>query len=165
MSDTLRVLRPSRKAIRPGDVFAMGLPDGAYLFGRVVSTSARWTLAADSGVANLVYVFDHRSTEKRVPDRTYLRTDRLLVPPQLINRLGWSRGYFETLANLDFEDGEVLPVHCFQSNASSRGPRWFDEYANELPGPVPPVGGWGSGNWRTVEDDVFAALGIPLPQD
>jgi hypothetical protein len=36
----LRVLRPSRKKVRAGDVFAMQMPDDLYLFGRVISTDA-----------------------------------------------------------------------------------------------------------------------------
>lgn len=33
-----------------------------------------------------------------------------LIPPQLINRLGWSRGDFETVGTLGFEEGELLEV-------------------------------------------------------
>jgi hypothetical protein len=36
----LRVLRPSRKKVRAGDVFAMQMPDDLYLFGRLISTDA-----------------------------------------------------------------------------------------------------------------------------
>ena len=142
----------------------MGLPDDTYLFGRVISTSARWTAAEGGGTANLVYVFKQQSAAKAMPDHTHLRSENLLVPPQLVNRLGWSRGYFETLGTLPFEPGEVLPVHCFQSNAHA-APRWFDDEANELAMPVPPVGVWGSGNFRTLEDEVCSALGIPLAAD
>ncbi len=143
----------------------MVLPDDSFLFGRVVSTAARWALAEDSGTVNLVYVYDYRSSDKKVPDRQHLGADRLLVPPQLINRLGWSRGYFETLANLPLEEGEVLREHCFQTNVYAAGPRWFDERANALPEPVPPVGAWGAGNWLTLEAEVFRALGLLLDED
>lgn len=165
MAQNFRELRRSRKALAPGDVFVMGLPGGMYLFGRVISTSARWTLAQGGGTTNLVYVFAHQSRTKEIPARTHLRADQLLIPPQLINRLGWSRGFFETLGNLPFEDGEVLDVHCFQTNIYATGPRWFDDAANQLPEPVPPVGEWGVGNYRTVEDKVCSALGIPLAAD
>lgn len=156
-----RVLRPSRRSLNPGDVFVMGLPTGRYLFGRVISTSARWSRAEGSGTTNLVYVFEHQSADKKPPGRVHLHVNRLLIPPQLINRLGWSQGYFETLETLPFEDGEVLAVHCFESNARAAGPRWFDDQANELPEPVPPVGVWGGGNHRTLEDAVCKALGLP----
>lgn len=164
MPQNFRVLQPSRKRLVPGDVFTMGLPDDTYLFGRVISTAARWTLAEGSGPTNLVYVFSNRSESKAMPDRTYLRTDHLLIPPQLINRLGWTRGYFETVGHLALADGEVLPVHCFE-RASGRSPRWFDEHGNELGEPVPPVGAWGGSNYRTLEDEVCRVLGIPLAPD
>ncbi len=70
-----QVLRPIRKKLRPGDVFAMRLPDGWYLFGRVIPTEARWTHAPaeESGTVNLVYVFRHLSSEKVVAERRELR--------------------------------------------------------------------------------------------
>lgn len=165
MAQNFRTLRASRKPLKPGDVFVMGLPDAMHLFGRVISTSARWTVAQDSGTTNLVYVFDHRSPDRAIPAREHLRADRLLVPPQLVNRLGWNRGYFETLGTLPFEDGETLDVHCFESRTFAAGPRWFDDTARELPRPVPPVGVWGAGNHRTLEDAACEALGIPLAPD
>ena len=164
MPQIFRVLQPSRKRLAAGDVFAMGLPDSGYLFGRVISTSARWAMAEGSGTTNLVYVFSHRSESMAMPDRAHLRIQELLIAPQLINRLGWSRGYFQTVGHLELVDGEVLPLHCFRS-FSSRRPRWFDEHANELSGPVPPVGVWGVGNYRTLEDEVCGALGIPVAPD
>lgn len=106
----LQVLRPSRKALEPGDVFTMQLQSLAYLFRRVISTMSRWSITPDGGTTNLVYVFEHQSPSKTMLDRSHLQSDQLLIPPQLINRLGWSRGYFETLENLPFGPGEVLPV-------------------------------------------------------
>jgi hypothetical protein len=164
MAQNFRVLQPSRKRLAPGDVFAMGLPDDTYLFGRVISTAARWSLAEGSGTTNLVYVFSHRSESKATPDRAHLRIDQLFIPPQLINRLGWSRGYFETVGRLELTDDEVLPVHCFKRSFGA-SPRWFDEHGNELDEPVPPVGVWGGGNYRTLENEVCRALGIPLAPD
>jgi hypothetical protein len=76
----IQVLKPSRRAPRPGDVFAVGLPDDTFVFGRVISTTAKWTRASGAGPANLIYLFRERSTSKRPPDRAELRPDRLLVP-------------------------------------------------------------------------------------
>ena len=119
----------------------MQLPSLGYLFGRVISTTARWSITPDGGTTNLVYVFKHQSPSKTMPDRSHLHSDQLLIPPQLINRLGWSRGYFETLGNLPFGPGEVLPVHCFERRGYRAGPsRWFNERAEGLPAPIPPVG-------------------------
>jgi hypothetical protein len=158
----LQVLRPSGKSLKPGDVFTMQLPSLGYLFRRIISTTARWSSTPDGGSTNLVYVFKHQSPSKTMPDRSHLQSDQLLIPPQLINRLGWSRGYFETLGNLPFGPGEVLPVHCFETRQYRGGPRWFNERAEELQAPVPPVGIWAGGNYRTLEDRMCDALGIPL---
>jgi hypothetical protein len=136
----------------------MHLPTLRYLFGRVISTTARWSISPDGGTTNLVYVFKHQAVSKTMPDRSHLQSDQLLTPPQLINRLGWSRGYFETLGNLPLGPGEVLPVHCFETRSYRAGPRWFNERAEELPAPVSPVGIWGAGNYRTLEDKVCQAL-------
>jgi hypothetical protein len=54
---------------------------------------------------------------------------------------------------------------CFESDIYAIGPRWYDDKGHELQGPVPPVGVWGGGNYRTLEDEVCKALGIPLAPD
>jgi hypothetical protein len=154
----LRVLKPSRRKPRVGDVFAMRLPDEAYLFGRVVSTDARWTLAVGAGRAVLIYVFRDRTLSLELADRSVLRVDRLLVPPVMTNLLPWSRGYFQTVGNMPLGPGEVLLKHCFLDGA--RG-RYYDEYGNELPRSVEPVGDYGLHSYRTIDDLVSEALRIP----
>ncbi len=154
----LKVLRPSRKRLVAGDIFAMLPPDGKYVFGRVISTEAK---AGPSMPANLVYVFKARSLIKSVPDSSELRTDRLLVAPLMINRLPWSRGYFETLTNRPLGEGEVLKQHCFRSSEG----RYYDERSRELSRPIEPCGHWGMQSYRTLDDRVSKALGIPLAPD
>ena len=154
----LRVLAPSRKAPRPGDLFAMQLPDERFLFGRVVSTEARWTVAGGSDPAILIYVYRQPSKVGEVPAGSAMRVGELLVPPIMINRLPWSRGYFQTLSRVPLESEDVLPQHCFHS--ASRG-RYYDEHGNELWGPTQPVGDHGLHSFRTVDDLISDALGIP----
>lgn len=154
----LRVLKPSRKKPREGDVFAMQLVD-QFLFGRVISTEARWALGQGADPAVLIYIYHDPSTEKDVPERSSLRPDRLLVPPVMTNKLPWSRGYFETLTNITLESDEVLAQHCFLS--ASRG-RYFDENGADLGGGVEPVGDYGLHSYRTIDDQLSHALGIPL---
>lgn len=154
----LRVLKPSKKKPMPGDVFALQLAGEQFLFGRVISTDAQWTLAESAGPAVLIYIFRDRSDDKAVPDRSLLRPERLLVPPIMTNRLPWSRGYFETVANMPLAPGDVLAQHCFLS--ASRG-RYFDEHGTELAGPIEPVGDHGLHSFRTIDDQVSAALGVP----
>ena len=153
----LRVLKPSRKKLHAGDVFTMQLPDEDFLFGRVVSTEAKWALAASAN-AILIYVYRHRSRVAEVPVGSAMRPSELLVPPIMINRLPWSRGYFQTLSRVPLESEDVLPQHCFHS--ASRG-RYYDEHGNELWGPTQPVGDHGLHSFRTVDDLISDALGIP----
>ena len=90
----LRVLQPSRKALRVGDVFALSPRDSSYIFGRVVATDA----VVGSGLNRLVLIYVyrgwHETLEVRPADLELTPLD-LLVPPMITNRLGWSRGYFK----------------------------------------------------------------------
>lgn len=150
----LRVLRPSRKAPRQGDVFALSPRAGLFLFGRVVSTNA----VAGSALTglNLIYIYDARRSTADPPGDDELTPSRLLVPPILTNRLPWSRGYFETLDRRDLQPDDRLDAHCFRD---SRG-RWFDESGRELPRPIEPVGQRGVHSFRTIDDLVSDALDI-----
>jgi hypothetical protein len=155
------VLQPSRKKLRAGDVFAMQMPDDLYLFGRVISTDAVSGFSF-SASAILIYVFRTRSEVKAPPRREDLRPDNLLVPPILINRLPWSRGYFETIDHRPLEQEDLLKQHCFLS--SVRG-QYFDEKGHELPGPVEPVGRYGLNSYRTADDKISKALGFERVPD
>lgn len=152
----LQPLRASRTTPRTGDVFCMLPPDGAYLFGRVIVTDA--TAGGGTPTAQLVCVFRRRSMVNEVPDRGDLRPDDLLISPVMTNRLPRSRGYFETIAHLPLRPGEVLDQHCFLD------PVW-GHYVNErgtpLPGPIEPVGDNVLHSFRTIDDQVSDALGIP----
>jgi len=149
----LRVLRRSRRAPEPGDVFAMQLPDDRYLFGRVVATDLPSGRAPMPG-ANLVYIYRDRSETK---EPGVLTPDRLLLPPLFTNRLGWTRGVFETVHHAPLAPGDLLARHCFR--------RWngdhLDEYGRLLPGPVEPCGDWTLVSYRRIDDLVSDALGYP----
>lgn len=60
----LRILRPSRKPVRTGDVFAMQVPDGTYLFGRVIEADITEPSRAPIPGSYLIYVYRHRSADK-----------------------------------------------------------------------------------------------------
>ena len=158
----MRVLKPSRKKVHVGDVFAMQMADEGFVFGRVVSTDARWSTFEEVPGMYLVYVYAGVSPEKKVPDRALMSVDNLLLPPKIINRVGWSRGYMETIANVPFEEGELLSPHCFYDSVFDK---YVDEFAQTLPGPVGPeraIGSMALGNYRVLDDLISEALGIPL---
>lgn len=152
----LTVIRPSRRAPRAGDIFAMRLPDGRHLFGRVMSTEAH---AGPSMVgATLVYVYDSVSDDAGdVPPPARLGPRHLLVFPMMTNHQPWRRGYFTTVTHRPIEDDDMLEVHCFRRWDG----RYFDEHLQELPGPVEPVGEYGLHSHRTIDDEISDAMGIP----
>jgi hypothetical protein len=110
---------------------------------------------------NLIYIYDVERQSPDPPPDDSITTEHLLLPPILINRLPWSRGYFETVAHRALNPRQLLPRHCFKD---SNG-RYFDEHSNKVDEPTEPVGVWGLGSFRTVDDAVSAALGIPLAPD
>jgi len=152
----LAVLRKTRRNPEPGDIFAMLPPDGLFLFGRVISVDAN---PLGVGGAYLIYVYRARARQKtRVPE---LFRGQLLVPPMMTNKRPWTMGYFEPVEKRPLGPMDVLPQHCFKD---SRG-WYFDEQGNRLPAPVEPVGQWGLHSFRTIDDAVSGALGIPLAPD
>lgn len=106
-----------------------------------------------------MYVYRVRAKEK-LPVPELLR-GQLLVPPLMTNNRPWTMGYFEFLEKRDLGPMDRLPQHCFED---SRG--WhFDERGNRLSHKVDPVGDWGLHSFRTIDDAVSKALGIPLSPD
>ncbi|MCC6407003.1 MAG: immunity 26/phosphotriesterase HocA family protein [Planctomycetes bacterium] len=149
----LRTLRPSRRPPRPGDVFALGLPDGTFLFGRVIRTDAN-PLGVGRGV--LIYVYHSRtSTRDAVPE---LSPDSLLIPPLITNRLPWSRGYFEFVEHRPLTPRDQLPAHSFRNSQGL----CFDEFGRRIPDAIGAVGEWGLHSYRSIDDAISKAIGIPL---
>ncbi|MDD2717660.1 MAG: Imm26 family immunity protein [Candidatus Wallbacteria bacterium] len=147
------------KKIRTGDIFYFQLkqkPD-LYWFGRVVNNNAK--IMNYSGIT-MVYIYSQpsRSADK-LPE---LKPDKLLIPPQFINRIGWSKGYFVTILNKPIESNDLLPVNCFFNSITKKN---FDDNGKEVNDPKPPFGFQSIGNYRTIEDDVCEALGIPLSDE
>lgn len=153
----MRVLHPSRKRLRPGDIFAYQMPDDLYRFGRVIRT--------DTSIANwpdvvLVYLYRPSSVSKlEVP---WLGRNNLLIPPVGTNRLGWSRGYFETVAQRPLQPDDVLPVHCFEETWT-RHPRYWTEDGDRLPDRTEPCGVWALSSYANIDADLSEALGFPEP--
>lgn len=150
----LQVLRRSNKKPQPGDIFVMQLSDDTYLFGRVVSAEPD---PAPMPLSYLIYVYADRSLTKE-PALERLHPDRLLLPPVFINRMPWTKGYFETVEHEDLDNDAMLPQHCFWDAARAR---YVDLQHNPLPGEIQPCGDWALSSYRWLDDQVSDALGIP----
>jgi len=153
----LAVLNKTRRTPEAGDVFVMKPPDGQYLYGRVIATDAN-PLGVGGGL--LIYVYRARSEAKTPPPA--LDRDALLVPPMMTNNQPWTKGYFEHLENRPLTPMDRLAQHCFKDDV--RG-GYRDEHGNRLPAAVEPVGVWGLQSFRTIDDEISKALGIPLAPD
>ncbi|MGH3713346.1 MAG: immunity 26/phosphotriesterase HocA family protein [Micromonosporaceae bacterium] len=154
-------LKPSRKKLRPGDVFTMHYPKVGYIFGRVIAADLPFGACPMAG-DNLLYIYDVRSDEPR-PPRELLKPDRLLIPPVFTNRLGWSRGYFQTVDYWPLEEDERPEQFCFEDSLLRRY-RTFS--GRELPRRTEPCGFWALDSYFSIDDDISEALGIPLaPED
>ena len=106
--------------------------------------------------ANLVYIY-RRRTPNGEPDLNQLTPEDLLVPPLFINRLPWSRGYFETVSTRPLTPDDLLPQHCFRRFNGT----YLDENGQELNGERQPCGDWGLHSFRSADDLISDALGIP----
>lgn len=147
----LEVLKPSRKKPQVGDVFVFRPQGRDYYFGRVIRTDARIVSFQNCILIYLYSVSTALPSQDRIPS---LALDKLLLPPIIINRLPWSRGYFMTIGNSCLEKADVLETHCFKRNNG----KYYDADSNELPAPVEPVGQFGLWSYALVGDVVEDVL-------
>jgi len=152
----MQFIRRSNKKPVPGDVFAMLYPDGQYLFGRVVRARPEDEETPVAG-PYLLYIYNVRSDSKE-PDLSLLRPEALLLPPLFMNRMLWTKGFAETVASPGLKPEDEVPQHCFINVFN----RYVDEVGNELPGREEPCGEYSLNSYRTLDDSISEALGIPL---
>lgn len=164
MPTNLEILKPSRKRPQVGDAFILRVAGCPYLSGRLIRDDAN---AGGFPNSNLIYVFRTPSDEPALIDRSEMVPGNLLVPPIMTNRLPWSRGYFQTLASWPLAAGEALGRHCFESfrDPPEYPNHYYDEYGNRLSRRVDPCGDFGLHSFRTIDDAVSTALGVPLTPD
>ncbi len=163
----MRVLKKSRKRARPGDVFALQVEEGRFLFGRVMRLEARIGFfdfqSQTTQFWNCVLIYIYTATSSDKHNTPELNKERLLVPPMMTNLLPWSKGYFETVEHRPLRQEDSLPVHCFWDAFCQC---YYDDNGNRLPGRSEPCGVYALKSYRTIDDAVSEALGIPLaPED
>ena len=149
----LKVLRRTRKPICAGDIFAMQVEEGHYLFGRVIRTDA---MLMDIKDCILIYIFRAVSRDKHVIPA--LDKDNLLVAPILTGPYMWTKGYFETVEHRSLTSHDVLPQHCFHS--IRWGASYMDADNNRLPGRTEPCGSYAITLSQGIDRAVSRALGL-----
>lgn len=158
----LRVPKPSRRKPQAGDIFAMRLPDGTYIFGRVMGADLTDFDEAPMPGSYLIYVYRHR-TDRPQPDRAELVPNSLLLPPVFINKMPWIKGYFETVGHDDLTSSDHVSQYCFWD--AGRGV-FVDERHKQLPREVQPCGDWALSSYRWLDDQISDALGMTrVPED
>lgn len=156
VSTNLQSTKRSRHVPARGDTFVMLLPTGKYLFGRVILADPPRE-SAPGPSTNLIYIYSGQSDTKK-PDYQQLTPDRLLLPPIWTNRLGWSKGIFQTVENEPLREHDLLRQHCFRDSFRRI---YLDETGKELSFCVEPCGEWGLVSYRWIDDHVSDAVGIP----
>ena len=132
------------------------MPDEAFRFGRLISTTAE--MGGFPG-SHLVYFYDAKQASKHpIPE---LSRDAMLVPPLGTNQKPWTLGYFETLEHRPLSESDVLAQHCFRD---LRG-RCVDERGLLLSTPVEPCGEFALHSYRTIDDLLSDVLGFPQVPD
>lgn len=153
----LQILKATRKPVVAGDIFAMKLPDGGHLFGRVLEADIKDLHRAPMPGSYLIYVYRYRS-ETLQPDDLELAPEKLLLPPLFINKMPWNRGYFLTVSHQPLRPEDHLSQYCFWDGVHQR---FCDEKHQTLPHESEPCGDWGLVSYRWLDDQISDAVGIP----
>lgn len=149
----LQVQTASRSELERGDLFVASLPESVFVFGRIVATDL--LLGSIEG-AVLIYLYSHTGSTPSIPRAEKRQATDLLVAPILTNRLLWSRGYFETIANVEIGEGEELDQHCFKTVRGA----YVDECANPIVDPPALVGWHELASYQRIDEQISDALGI-----
>lgn len=154
----LEVIAPYRKALKPGDVFAMKFGDDFYMHGRIINTEAIWTGRPEDDRVNLIYISDRVGSDPEDYESDALTPARLLVPPMMTPRTGWLRGYFFVVAHIPLTPEDVLERHVFKKKAQREW--YFDDAGNEVEAWDGPIGLYAGFTYRSVQLVVLHALGL-----
>ncbi len=110
-------LTEARPRPKEGDIFRLSPSTGIYLWGRLVKRSHFFGVAADF---NLVYIYDAVSDHRPAP--ALLSPSNLIIGPCVVNNLGWSRGYWQVMANEPVTNADRLVQHRFIQFRGYGGP-------------------------------------------
>ena len=150
----LIAMKKSRKKPKKGDIFVVQPFQNIYYYGKVIETDIQSKDSFVNGMF-LIFVYDKMSKSKDSPTPYDLDRCDLLIAPTIVNRLGWSRGYFETIYNLPLTDLErKMPFgfwsfqrQCFVNIEGARldsRPKYYTDY--------------GLGNYLVVGEKIQAVL-------
>ena len=105
-------MNKSRKYPKEGDIFLVQPFLNVYYYGKVIQTQIQ---SGDSFVngMNLIFIYDKCTGDQSIPED--LNDADFLISPIIINKLPWSRGYFETIGNVQVTEREKSRSYGFWS--------------------------------------------------
>ncbi|MFO1368129.1 MAG: Imm26 family immunity protein [Marinagarivorans sp.] len=125
------------------------MPD-IYFWGRVVSTDARI-----GNLRDVILVYIYRAFSRGKADIPQLDRNDLMFAPFGINQLPWSKGFFETVKNVENGPEDLLSCHCFRwVNPVSNQVKYVNEYGERLEGVVESCGIYAMRGYVGVDKDV-----------
>ena len=95
-----------RQRAKVGDLFRLSPATGIFLWGRLIKRGLFF-----GAVTNLVYIYDAIDAER--PEARLRTPSNLILPPIVVNNLGWSRGYWQIMASEPLSREDILPHHRF----------------------------------------------------
>ncbi len=110
-----------RKRAKVGDLFRLSPHQGTVLWGRLIKRGHFFGMEFN---LNLVYIYDVLS--ETMPSLDRMSPSNLLLPPKVVNNLGWSRGYWEIMAQVPLEPKDILNRHLFKRLWGTGNPQDYD---------------------------------------
>jgi len=150
----LRIQRPYRKPLHPGDVFSLQYGDSRFLFGRIVAVDVAFG-GFESGCIG-VHIYRAESRSANLPEG--LIESDLLIAPHYVNRLGFSRGYMPVIGSIPLCAADKRMDVCYRDAVRNR---LVDDSGSPVDQPRRFIGFFGMGNFETLDEEISRALGIP----
>lgn len=128
----LKVIKRTRKYPNKGDVFLVEPQEGIYFYGLVINNHVNNIQGDD-----LLVIMIFRNRANGLTNKSFeLDYNNLLIEPCMVGKEYWTRGYFYTIDNIEYEKSD----YGFYSISKNK---FFNEYEEELYKEPKLLGVWG----------------------
>lgn len=146
----LEVLSKTRREPTPGDLFVLKVKGKGYFYGAVVKTGVNAGFGGNIGI--LVYIYGKEYREKAMVPPVLSRED-LLIPPLMVNRKPWTKGFFEWVGHGEVSELAPYDFHCFR-DVRNQIVNEYGEIVKKCTGR--PVGQYGLASYGAVSREIAA---------